>query len=83
MAETKELAGVLFRVAEPKSERHPTFSGNCLIDGRRFWIAGWGRTIRGGERAGERFLSLAFTPADEPEAAPDTSPSSADEDIPF
>jgi len=41
MAESKELAGALFRVAEPKSERHP-----------RFWETAWSRAAATGSRHG-------------------------------
>src|SRR5262249_60709613 len=69
MAETKELAGVLFRVAEPKTSKHPNYTGSCVIDERRYWIAGWVRTVKEGEREGEKYLGLAFTLADEPAAS--------------
>jgi hypothetical protein len=74
--------GALFRVAEPKTGKHPTFTGVCTIDGRKYRIAGWERDIQKGERAGERYLKLKFTLAEEqPTASRSSTPS--DDDIPF
>ena len=64
----EELAD-LFRVAEPKSEQHPTFLGHCLLMGRRYRIGAWGGRGGQGEREGEGYFFLTFTPADEPYAA--------------
>jgi hypothetical protein len=84
MAETKDLSGALFRVAEPKTPKHPNYTGSCVIDDRHYWIAGWVRTIQQGEREGEKYLRLAFTLADEPAPEPAASASSsADDDIAF
>ena len=65
MAETKELSGALFGVADPKTPNDPKYTGSCVIDGRRYWIAGWVLTIPQGECNGEEYISLSFTPADE------------------
>jgi hypothetical protein len=77
-----EDEGALFRVAEPKTAKHPTFTGVCTIAGRKYRIAGWGRDIQKGEQAGQRYLKLKFTHADEqPPAA--RSSTATDDDIPF
>lgn len=75
-------SGALFRVTDPKSPKHPTFTGVCTIDGRRYRIAGWGRDIQKGDRAGERYLKLKFTLAEEQPAAPSPGRPSDDDDIP-
>jgi hypothetical protein len=82
MAETKELSSVLFRVAEPKTSNDPNYTGSCVIDGRRYWMAAWLHTIPQGEREGEEYISLTFTLADEPAPAPSVPPAE-DDDIPF
>ena len=84
MAETKDLAGVLFRVAEQKTPHQPTYTGSCLIDRRRYLVTGWLHTIQQGEGNGEEYISLSFTPADEPTPAPSPDlPPAEDDDIPF
>jgi hypothetical protein len=75
--------GVLFRVTAPKSAKHPTYTGVCTLDGRKYRIAGWGREIQKGERAGERYLKLKFTVAEEQPAAATPRPAPDDDDIPF
>jgi hypothetical protein len=69
-----EDSGALFRVTEPKSPKHPTFTGVCTIDGQRYRIAGWGREIQKGERAGERYLKLKFTLAEEQSTGRSSTP---------
>jgi hypothetical protein len=47
-----EDSGAIFRVAEPKTSKHPTFTGARTIDGRRYRIAGWvGRFRKASGRA--------------------------------
>jgi hypothetical protein len=76
-----EDGGALFRVAEPKSPKHPSFTGVCTLRGVKYRIAGWGRDIQKGDRAGERYLKLKFTLADEQSGG--TRPAPSDDDIPF
>jgi len=74
-----EDSGALFRVAEPKSPKHPTFTGVCTINSVKYRIAGWGHEIKMGERAGERYLKLKFTVADEQSQS--TRPAQTDDDL--
>lgn len=55
-----------------------------MIDARRYWIAGWVHAIQHCTREGEKCISLAFTPADEPDPVPNQALLPAeDDDIPF
>jgi len=65
MAETKEMSGALFRVGDRKSEKHPHLSGRCLIAGVHYRVAAWMNEVQRGERAGQKYLVLRFTPEDE------------------
>jgi hypothetical protein len=73
--------GALFRVAEPKSPKHPTFTGVCTVNGVKYRIARWSREIQKGDRAGERYLKLKFTLADGQSSS--TRPAPVDDDVPF
>jgi len=46
MAGTQDLSCALYRVAEPKTSQHPSYSGSCVIDSRHFRIAGWTHAIQ-------------------------------------
>ena len=63
-------------------------SGQCVIDGKAYWISAW---VKDG-RDNQRFFSLAFKPkmASEHQGAPanppaqrETKPHDFDDDIPF
>jgi hypothetical protein len=83
MAETKDLSGALFRVAKLQTSKHPSYSGSCVIDSRHFRIAGWTHATQPGACEGEDYISLTFTPADEPAPVASPSPPEEDDDIPF
>jgi hypothetical protein len=71
---TRDNSGTLARNAKKTEDRHPDIRGQCMVDGRHYWIAGWRRENEHGT-----FYSLAFTPK---EAAPATQ-APLDDDIPF
>ena len=37
----KDNSGALFKEEEKKSEKHPDYKGNCLVNGERMYIAAW------------------------------------------
>ena len=57
MPTDRNNSGTLARNDRKATDRHPDIRGQCVIDGRAYWIAGWKR-----ENAGGVFYSLAFTP---------------------
>lgn len=81
--EQKDMSGVLFKNDKQGVETRPDRTGNCLIDGKEYWISGW---IKEG-KSGQQFLSLAFKPKDEkPEAKRAAEKPTVDnmkDDLPF
>lgn len=58
--ERKDGDGILFRVKEVKSEKHPTMTGNLLLGGVEYDIAAWTKTS---QKTGDKFLTLRVEPA--------------------
>lgn len=66
--------GALFNNDRKEKETHPDFTGSINVDGKEFWIKGWKKT----SKAGNRFLSLSVDPKeDQPKKA------QSDEEAPF
>jgi len=53
----KDNSGALFKEEEKKSEKHPDYKGNCLVNGERMYIAAWINESQGGKK----YMSLSFT----------------------
>ena len=53
----KDNSGALFKEEEKKSEKHPDYKGNCLVNGQKMYIAAWVNTAEWGKK----YLSLSFT----------------------
>ena len=70
--------GVLFRETEKKTEKHPDMTGEINVDGVEFRLAGWTRESKNGKK----FLSLAVTPKQKQESAPQAD-ADFDDSIPF
>ena len=68
MTTDRNNSGTLARNNRKTLDRHPDIRGQCVIDGRAYWIAGWKR-----ENAGGVFYSLAFTPKDALKEQPATT----------
>tara|TARA_R100000781_G_scaffold60632_1_gene38775 strand:+ start:4417 stop:4665 length:249 start_codon:yes stop_codon:yes gene_type:complete len=79
----KDNSGALFPVENPSSEKAPTLTGKCTINGSALRIAAWTNT----SKAGKKYISLKFSP-DEP-WNPDAKKSEpkgnvlVDDDLPF
>jgi len=67
MTTDRNNSGTLARNDRKTLDRHPDIRGQCIIDGRAYWIAGWRRENERGA-----FYSLAFTPKDTPAATSGT-----------
>ena len=52
----KDNSGVLFK-AEKKSDKHPDYTGNCLVSGKKMYIAAWVNE----SKDGKKYMSLSFT----------------------
>ena len=57
MAE-KDNTGVLFKVADKQSDKHPDMTGKCMVDGKKMEIAVWNNTSKDGKT---QYCSLKFS----------------------
>jgi hypothetical protein len=74
----KELSGVLFKNSYKEKPNQPDYSGECLIDGETYKIAGWAKK----SAAGNPYMSLAFSVKEEQRPTPDGKVD-LDDDLPF
>jgi hypothetical protein len=63
--EQKDMSGVLFKNQRKESEKHPDTTGNCLIDGIEYWVNGWTKF----SKSGDKFISMSFKRKDQAKAA--------------
>ena len=76
--ERKDNTGVLFKVADKQSDKHPDMTGNCMVDGKKMDIAVWNNTSKDGTK---QYCSLKFS---EPYVKQETNNTNASSDeIPF
>lgn len=54
--EQKELSGSLFKNEDREKETHPNLKGSALIGGVEYWISGWIKDTK----KGDKWISLAF-----------------------
>jgi len=91
MANNKDNSGALFKEAEKKSEKHPDYKGNCMVNGEVMYIAAWINTPKAG---GNKYMSLTFTAqteqakyskatADATQEPVFAEPVASDEELPF
>jgi hypothetical protein len=75
-----EMRGAMFPNNRKQYENQPDYTGQCQIDGVEYWVSGWARK----SKAGQKFMSIAFTAKDEvPAAEYDNEPQYAEDDLPF
>lgn len=88
--ETKDNSGTLFKNEKKQNANQPDYDGTVLVGGVEYRIAAWIKAAN----SGRKFMSLAFTPKQEPQAAParqparqaprrDTPIDDMDRDVPF
>lgn len=77
--ENQDMTGALFNNHEKKSPAQPDFRGNVIIEGKKYWLAGWKKTAR---ESGKQFTSLKVESADgqrrSSERAPEQEPDEDD-----
>ena len=73
----KEGQGSLFKNEEKKTEKHPDYRGDCLINGTPHWIAAWIKTGKNG-----KFMSLSIQPK-EKDGRHQPGPQQEKDDVPF
>lgn len=54
----KDNSGVLFKVAEKKTDKHPDMTGKCMVNGKEMNIAVWNNTSKDGRT---QYCSLKFS----------------------
>ena len=81
----KDNSGALFREEDKKSEKHPDYKGNCLVNGQRMYIAAWINESQGGKK----YMSLSFSAPNEDAKSANATPkpefaeTSKSDDLPF
>ena len=66
MWEIKPNTGSLFKNQRKTEERQPDSTGKAMIGGKTYWVSGWVKKTRDGEK----WMSLAFKETDEAQQAP-------------
>ena len=56
--ELKPNTGSLFKAKERATDRHPEYTGSINIDGREYWLAGWVKE----DKNGNKYFSLSLKP---------------------
>jgi hypothetical protein len=83
--EKRDNSGALFKSEKRKSESHPAYKGQAMIDGTEYWISSWVNESKGGEK----YMSLKFNPKEQVQPKGDTGwksvipPTDFDDDIEF
>jgi hypothetical protein len=55
--------GALFKNDRKETgDARPDYTGKLDVNGETFYVSGWVKEIKNGERAGQKFLSLAIQP---------------------
>jgi hypothetical protein len=68
--------GALFKNDRKENEDDRDYSGTINVAGREFWLSGWVKT----SKAGNKFLSLSVKPKDAAPASKTKKPASAEFD---
>lgn len=76
MAYDNTNTGALFKAKERATEKHPEYTGSINIEGREYWLAGWVKE----SKSGQKFFSLAVKPKDA-KPAPKPEPARHFDDI--
>jgi hypothetical protein len=83
VSERRDNSGTLGANQRKEKDTHPTHTGQCLIEGKPYWISAWVK-----EGTNGRFFSLSFKPKEAQTEqrraqAPVTDSAGFDDDIPF
>lgn len=80
--EQRDMSGVVFRNEKKTKDTHPSYTGQCMIDGKEYWMDAWVKDGRSG-----KFFSFSFKSKEQrQEPARQTKASFSqdlDDDIPF
>lgn len=80
MAYDNTNTGALFKAKEQKTEKHPGYTGTINAAGVEYWLAGWVKE----DKNGNKYFSLSLQPKDEKPAKMATKPNKFEAgEIPF
>ena len=74
--------GMIMKNPNKTADNHPDQSGSINVDGKEYWLSGWIKE----SKAGNRFLSLSIKPKDsqsKPQKQQSKVVDSPNDDIPF
>ena len=74
--ENKDMTGVLFPVEDKKTDKHPDFTGNVLVNDEKYYISAWKNIAK----SGIPYISLKIN---EDQKKQDSDTSNQNDDIPF
>lgn len=79
--EQRDSSGSIFPNEKKTSDKHPGWKGLAKIGGVDYWVSGWVRKTKNGDK----YVSLAFEVKDAPQqhAASHDHQAPADNEIPF
>jgi hypothetical protein len=63
------MRGVLFKNDRKERDNHPDYKGSAEVDGVEYWLSAW---IKEGQKG--KFMSLSFTPKEDPKNPPAREP---------
>lgn len=66
MAYDNTNTGALFKAKERATDKHPEYTGTINVDGKEYWLAGWVKE----SKAGQKFFSLSVKSKDKPAEKP-------------
>lgn len=80
MSDKRDNSGALFKNQRKEADSHADYTGNCMIDGKEYWINAWLK-----EGTNGKFFSFSFRPKEAKTATkqPAFEDRLADDQIPF
>lgn len=76
--ELRDLSGSMFK-NDQKTGQQPDYKGNCMIDGKKYYISAWVKESAGGKK----YLSLAYQAVESVEVNPPAEVTPLPNDLPF
>lgn len=77
MSQQRDNSGTLGKNQRRQKDTHPEYNGQCVIDGKAYWISAW---VKDGQSG--KFFSLSFRPKEQQSARP-AAPEPREEQNPF
>jgi hypothetical protein len=55
---TYDNSGILFKNLKPQDDKSPHYTGNLIVDGKKYWLSAWVKEAKNGKK----FMTLAVKP---------------------